>query len=245
MKYRDLLGFAVEAARAPYHKSVAQELWDARGEKSKITAVSRMLPEGWLRAVLGVKPLDTLPITGFSFDSVRPIARGWESVVYLLPGVNPMVLKLRHTNKPESAFVALERYLKNRKLYENYLPDYLLPEKQLIYESPFGTGDALLASIQPFVPGSRDIFANLYRVAHADLRALLEGSYMMIEETRFAPDFEGSGNVLVDTQGVPIIVDTGNVIPADRSRLLAATACKMALIENVLSRPAERLNQTV
>jgi hypothetical protein len=148
----------------------------------------------------------------------RPIGHGCEAVVY---GASPcidapmsQVIKVPLPKLGESAEASVERMQGYVDTYSRFLGDMAVATEILTVDSPFSGGRIAIVS-QPKVEGSC--------LLRGDVSAKPErridfgyGVREMLDETGMLPDMAGPGNVLVTSDGHPILVDLGRPVTPDR-----------------------------
>ena len=228
MHSRDLLGFALEASLAEGDKSRWAELADARGRNSLVTSFANFLPGRFMKRVVKIGRADTLPFRTNSIEPT-PFARGGESIVYRVKTSDgdPVVVKVRHTNRAQQTDETIKRYRNSEQLYRHYFGALVVPSHHVVYESPFGTKRPVIATIQPEINGQW-LFDDLSLAKPDQLEQLYGATLCMVEETDGqGPDFEGVNNVIVTEAGDIKIVDTGALIPMYSPRVAHWTAVRI------------------
>src|SRR5690606_9863581 len=154
MTVLDRLGFCGEVARMPIAADGGQE-YRVAGIAGKFVSLVELLPQPILNGIMQLVIKDTVEIDGYGKQP--PFAYGSEALVYRLMTPEPQVLKLFHkTTYPN---IELAKRMEQTTILENHFGDMLVPHRYFLCDSPFRSGQTVVAAVQDWVEGN-DFFDN-------------------------------------------------------------------------------------
>lgn len=142
----------------------------------------------------------------------RPIAHGWESIVYLgkvsdISSVLKLQIPKPHKREDRSLRGVMSRIAQYSEVFEGFVPETF----GFDFVNPFAHSNRLVAVAQTYIEGE-PIAEDFSNVNPVDGLEFAERIGRFLKKTDGMPDLCTPGNVIVNSAGRPVIVDLGNPI---------------------------------